>query len=452
MMRVAILAGRRLVKRNMQQVIGIDELMNLGTRYDFVRFRVARNRDDLRQALHLDEVTAARVVAGFIVSQVQSADENMLGEFFGVLVQGNGGENVFVRIQHVIGVNGLILFRSINTVDSQALLGADHQEIPAMFRRELSTPADFIALQRGVMIRVESPDVETADLMFVSHGSIGDADEAFRRFSDDFAQYVNIQDFPFVQADVDSFCNGTRLMVEATRRGRFNCITVNRMHFFASYLHFFSLLLQSNAAARYSRAMLMLISFSAFQVLVLMAKMVNQRYVFHVNAAQIWIATCIIKASAVMDGMLAFAENRQAVYADRFRVLLLAMRGLVPEAVRIQYTEIGTLPENADDQTLFVRIVLGFIRETNNVDDCVSSLILTAYSAACFDIIESGFGCISNDRQPIPFALGVAAADGERDRFFCSEELIRVACQFGGSFQDQGFVMADGRVLVGVHN
>jgi hypothetical protein len=452
MMRRAIAAGNRLVKRNLQEVIGINELMNVATRYDFVRFRVARNQEELRQALHLDENTAARVVASFAINQIQAADENQLGEFFNVIVEGNQGENIFLRVQRVIGVNALILFRSINTGESQAYLNLNHQEVPNVLRRELTTPAGFVALQRGVMIRVESAEVETADLMFVAHGSQGDPNESFRRFSEDFSAYISVEDFPIEQADILPFCHATRLLVEATRRGKLNCVTINRLHFFTSYLHFFALLFQSNVGAHYSRAMLTLVAFSAFQVLVLTAKMINQSHVFHANAAQIWIAASLIKNSPIMDVMVQFADTCHVNYAERFRILLAGMRGLFAQAVRIQYTQATTLPENIDDRTFFVQVISAFVRETNNIDDCVSSLTIAAYSAAFFDIVESGFGCVTANRQLVPFPLGVGQVEGQRDRFFYSEELVRLACDVRGSFNDEGFRLTDGRMLIGVHN
>ena len=100
-------------------------------------------------------------------------------------------------------------------------------------------------------------------------------------------------------------------------------------------------------------------------------------------AARVWVAVQATDYGQTNNVMFRSAELCGADYLERFRGVLVEMRGVRGQALVANYRRDLEVELGTTDRALFISIIRSFIYETNDVNDNVTSLRVARFAAYC---------------------------------------------------------------------
>lgn len=169
------------------------------------------------------------------------------------------------------------------------------------------------------------------------------------------------------------------------------------------------------------------------------------------DAARVWVAVQATVRGQMNNVMFRFAELCGADYLERFRGVLIEMRGVRGQALLENHRRDLEVEPGKTDRPLFIRIICNFIYDTNDV--MIMLLLLESQGllpiALCIDPIETGICALGINNARTSFALENTLIDVQRDVSFCGMNTLETMAGIGGRFNDAGFVLRNGRVLQG---
>jgi hypothetical protein len=446
LVRASVIARTKRSKITGIVYITTEELLNASRRLDFARVRVANSALEFQELFGAAMATINRFAHSFNINIIEPPTQGELEIFFDVMTRGQEHAHINILLQSMIGLPALMASESINNPDIQAIMRTDHNVIPAQYNLHIYDSSDFLAANAQTFFRCESPNAEIADLIITSSDILLNSDELFTMYTDTYTESFDVEK---LREDINGlfiFVQASNMLQHASNASKLSSRRMNRLHIFSTVMHFFGSLISARHVTRISKAFLIIAIIATHQVILICNTMLFEAAYYHIEADWLWVAMSVLKGNPIVNSMLNAAAHKNLPDASSFRQEVDTMNNMQAVDVSARYLLASTHPQGTNNRRMFVERMLSFIAETNSEAGVMNSSRLYSFMSACSDIIETGLVASTAEARFIEFILGDGGNPLERQRFFCGRDLVRAASA-GGEFNDQGFVMEDGRVI-----